>query len=79
MSFLAVALAILAAALLYQVERAAVLEHTVGEMQQELVAARRELGASQRRMELVRTHVDDLSARVGALRGLVADDERPPH
>ena len=68
------ALALASLLLAYEYQRAAELGDRVETLQGALETARDELGVHRERMALVKTYVDDLSARLGALAGLVADD-----
>ena len=70
-NFLSKRLASLLLAVQYQ--RAAELGDQVGELRGALEVAREQLVVHRERMGLVKSHVDDLSARVGVLAGLVAD------
>ena len=70
---LVAALALAGLLLAYEYQRAAELGDRVEALQGALDSARDELGVHRERMALVKSHVDDLSARVGALAGLVAD------
>jgi hypothetical protein len=71
---LAAALALAILLLVYQYQRASELDAQVDGLRNALEAARGEISIYHERMALVKGHVDDLSARVGALAELVTDD-----
>jgi len=72
---LALAAAFGIAALGYGVERsrASALEREMAGLQSELQSAHRSLEAHQRRMGVVRAHVDDLAASIGLLQETVSE------
>ena len=72
LGLLAAALAVVSLLLVSQYQRADQLDGLVETLGAELEAARQELVVQQRRMGLVRGHVEDLSSRVEALGRLVA-------
>jgi hypothetical protein len=63
--------------LAYQYQRASELGERVEVLSGALETARGELELQRERMALVKGHVDDLAARVGALAELVSGDEPP--
>ena len=71
---LAAALALATLLLAYQYQRASELGAQVEGLRNALETARGEIGIYHERMALVKGHVDDLSARIGALAELVTDD-----
>ena len=75
---LAAALVLASLLLAYQqYQRASELGTEVEGLRSALETARGELGSYRERMTLVKGHIDDLSARVGALAELIDDDGAP--
>jgi cell division protein FtsB len=58
----------------WQLLRAGALAEQVVALEHELAAAEEDIRIHEQRMGVVRSHVDDLSARIGALRTLVTDE-----
>ena len=71
---LACAVAAVSLLLAYQYQRSAQLERRVETLVGELASEREIVQVHRQRMEVVRSHLDDLSARVGALRRLASED-----
>ena len=74
MALYAVVLAVVLGLLGWQALRADALAEEVAVLQGELSVARADIRIHEERMGVVRNHVDDLSARIGALRTLVTGE-----
>jgi hypothetical protein len=71
--WLVVALVLVTGLLGWQLLRADALATQVGVLTENLAVAQAEIRAHEQRMGTVRSHVDDLSARIAALQSLVAE------